>query len=181
MLNWYKRLGIECKLLLPTILLVGIVFVVFTNYIITEQRHQSAIELNKKADRTIELLAISITESVWTYDEASVSDVAEAIFSDAAVIEVLVQDNTNKTVIHLKDEIYGTDDIVRTKYVMKSETRIGSIKLILTNYHFESALGHLRDKLTYLSVSVLLILMLVVVAIIRITSTSTMNAKLINQ
>lgn len=170
MLNWYKGLGVECKLLLPAILLVGVVFVVFTNYIITEQRHQSAIELNKKADRAIALLAISIAESIWTYDEASVSDVAESVFSDTAVIEVLVQDNTNKTVIHLKDEIYGTDDIVRTKYVMKSETRIGSIKLILTNYHFEQVLSELRERLTYLSVTVLLILMLVVMAISKFAS-----------
>lgn len=146
--------------MLPVVTLIGVLLAGFIVYILEEQHHSGHINLNQKADRLSKLLALSTAESVWNYDYRNVEDISNAFFGDKEISSITIIDSEQETISQLNKEQFriqnnktNSDElyITRTLPITKNGNVVGTLKLVLNDYHNDSSLHDFSERLVWLA------------------------------
>ena len=129
--------------LFSTIVLVVIVLSlsVFTLIIGVYNYDRSIAELQKKASNTADLAAVSVREPIWSYDDAVLNGIADAIFMDSDIqgIRVIKQGHDNGRLERVREGnvapnfealLQNKSHIISSARVIRKGETIGTVQLV---------------------------------------------------
>lgn len=163
-----KNLSLSLKILIPTIFFTGLVILVFTSFLLTNQRTQREELLEIKAENITYLLTQSNIDTLWNYNIEQLQDLCGSFFKDQDIVSISVKDHRGKTHVDLKKDIQGSKQIVKTSEVMKFSEKIGKIEAVFTNYYIEKNLTQIKHKIILLSIVLFFIITFFIVVVSRI-------------
>jgi len=169
-MNIYRNLKLSYKILIPVIILIGVIFILFTVYQLNSQRELDRVKLKEKADRLASLLSLSTAESVWNYDHENIKVIANAFFSDQDIVKIQILDSEDENLSLLTRDLHnGSESVERTITIVKNNNIVGEVKIILTNYHNEAVLRDVRTKQILLMIFIFAVLTILISFISKFT------------
>lgn len=166
-----KKINLSLKILIPIVFFTGVVIIVFTTYLIQDQRKQSEILLENKAKNITYLLTQSNIDTLWNYNIEQLQNLCNSFFEDQDIISIEVRDHRGKLHVNLKKDIKGSKQIEKTKKINKFSENIGQIDAVFTNYFIEKNLTQIRNKIILLAI----VLFFVITFIILLVSQKFLN------
>ena len=156
----YVNLTLRHKFIIPVIMAMFILFLIFTIYLIRDQRAKLEIRLQEKVERTTTLLLSSNLESIWNVDLATLERNCLTFFEDEELTRLVIIDTYygEDVLVNLSKKIVGTHDIVRTAHFNKEDQKIAELEVAFTNYYIEQNLAQMRNTLMSLSVLVFILM-----------------------
>lgn len=162
-----RNLNLSLKILIPTIFFTGIVILVFTTYLLKDQRAQREELLEDKAQNITYLLTQSNIDTMWNYNIEQLQNLCESFFKDQDLISITVKDHRGKEHVNLKRDVQGSKQIVKNNQIMKFSENIGTIEAVFTNYYIEQNLALIKNRIILLSVVLFMIITFFIIAVSR--------------
>jgi hypothetical protein len=166
--NFFK--GIEVKLGGPLICLISLVLLGFMvlNYFSVKNRLNG--ELKQDAESAIERLSKNLIPSLWNMDNAQAREVMMSEMSKKDIYGMLVRNAEGKVVVlgikrdinwnivNENEEIPG-DYIIKTKEIIKDQSKLGTVEIYLTDKFVKE---ELRESIIYTIMTVVVMNVLII-------------------
>lgn len=134
--------------------------------------------LKIKLSRISNLVTLSVSESMWSYNEESINDIGNAIIKDPEVIYLSIEDDIQGVLFEKSSSNYSqkiaADALMKEAPIKYNQKKIGNIKIVLTNFE---QLKTLRKNLIFQIIEIVISIILLSIAIIYISTTITRPLK----
>ena len=165
----YVNLTLKNKFIIPIIVVMFLFFLLFSIYLIRDQRKSLEISLAEKAERITHLIIDSNTESIWDLDKSALELQCRSFFEDEEITRLIIKDTYyDGNFIELSKPIIGTHDIQKRSDFIKEGKIIAELEVVFTNYYIEKNLTWMRNSILGLSVLVFLVIIGLIIAISQI-------------
>ncbi len=156
----YVNLRLRNKFIIPMIIVMFMLFLIFTIYLLRDQRTTYEISLQEKAERITDLLISSNLKSIWDVDLVTLERNCLTFFEDEELVRLVIIDiyYGEDVLINFSKKIAGTQDIVRTANFNKGGKKIAELEVVFTNYYIEQNLAQMKNTLMSLSVLVFILM-----------------------
>lgn len=171
-----KLKKLSYKFIIPSTLILIILFSFFTFYLIKDQRNKNEAILEKKIERTTKILAYINAGPIWNFKVQAVKENCESYWNDKEISKIIVKDSTGETYVNKVRKIKGKK-IIKKAPIMKEEEKLGEVELEFSTYYLEKNLISVRNKLILLSITVCLIMIAIISYISKKVTTPIILAK----
>ncbi len=157
--KYILSMNIRQKFTIPSAILLVITFILFTIFIISDQKKKNYQELNSNAERLTNLIAFTNTENVWNFNQDGLTKNSDSFFLDTDIVSITISDKNDTKLIDLKKDIKGSYDFSRSADIIRENNVIGKVNVSFTSHYRDINIGQTRNKI---GIILLLILILVI-------------------
>ncbi|MEN8906593.1 MAG: HAMP domain-containing methyl-accepting chemotaxis protein [Clostridiales bacterium] len=101
--------------------------------------------INEKGTTLINLSMLSLSESMWNYNQESIKVFSNAIIRDKEVSSIKVFDSNEKiiyTAINKNKKLKNTEKLTFVSYIERDKDRLGKVEIELTKYYLDLGLNN---------------------------------------
>jgi len=157
--RFFLSLEIRQKFIIPSALLLVLTFMLFTFFIISDQKKKNYQELDANAERLTNLIALTNTESIWNFNQEGLNKNSESFYKDTDIVSITIKDKAEVKLIDLKKDIKGDYDFTRNADIIREGNTIGKVEVSFTSHYRDKNISQTRNKI----VIILLIIIILVI------------------
>ena len=157
----FKLKKVRYKFVIPSALILVILFSGFIFYLVREQKVEGEEKLNQKMNRVVNLLTLINSEPLWDFAEDNLKENSEYYFNDKEITAIKIIDVDGNTFVNLKEqEVQGNIKMKKSDIKMYNK-KIGEVKVEYTDYYLHQELKNTIYGLILASIIVCLLIIIV--------------------
>ena len=160
MLNFNSE-KLRYKFVIPSALILIILFAGFTFYLGYSQKVTGEEELDESMDRTVNLLAQINSEPLWDFAEEKLKKNSRYYFEQKEIVGITITDTDgNKHVDLQNEEVKGTK-MVKKRDMKIYDKKIGEVKVEYTDHYLNQELRTTIFSLIFISLIICILIIIV--------------------